>query len=58
MKQTPVILIASKSEAFPTGSQVWGQEAYSQLTTLAGYDVEGVTCFPAAQRVDVRAVLG
>jgi hypothetical protein len=58
MKQTPMTLIASNSEAFPTGSQVWGQEAYGQLTILAGYDVEDVTYFPAAQRVDVRAVLG
>ena len=58
MKQIPMILLASNSEAFPTGSQVWGQEAYGQLTSLAGYDVEDVTYFPAAQRVDVRAVLG
>ena len=58
MKQTSMILSASNSDAFPTGSQVWGQEAYSQLTTLAGYDVEDVTYFPAAQRVDARAVLG
>jgi hypothetical protein len=51
-------LLASNSEEFPTGSQVWGQEAHGQLTTLAGYEVEDVTYFPDAQRVDVRAVLG
>ena len=58
MKQTLMTLLASNNEAFPTGSQVWGQESYGQLTSLAGYDVEDVSYFPAAQRVDVRAVLG
>jgi hypothetical protein len=58
MKQTPMTLIASNSEAFPTGSQVWGQETYGQLTTLAGYDVEDVTYFPAGQRVNIRTALG
>jgi hypothetical protein len=51
-------LLASNNEAFPTGSQVWAQDAHGQLTSLAGYDVEDATYFPAAQRVDVRAVLG
>jgi hypothetical protein len=58
MKQTLMTLLASNNEAFPAGSQVWGQEAYGQLTSLAGYDVEDATYFPAAQRVDVRAALG
>jgi hypothetical protein len=56
MKQTPMTLIASNSEAFPTGSQVWGQETYGQLTTLAGYDVEDVTY--SARHVLVRTALG
>jgi hypothetical protein len=40
------------------GSQVWGQEEQGLLTQLAGYDVEDVTYFYTAHRVDVRTSLG
>jgi hypothetical protein len=57
MKQL-VILIASNSEAFPRGGRVWAEEEQGVLTQLAGLDVEDTTYFGAAQRVDVRTVLG
>jgi hypothetical protein len=58
MKQRYVTLNASNNEEFPVGSQVWGQEEHGLLMQLAGYDVEDVTYFRAAQRVDVRTSLG
>jgi hypothetical protein len=57
MKQL-VSLIASNSEAFPRGGRVWAEEEQGVLTQLAGLDVEDITYFGAAQRVDVRTVLG
>ena len=58
MKRRRVTLNASNNEAYPVGTQVWGQEERGLLTQLAGYDVEDVTYFRAAQRVDVRTSLG
>ena len=58
MKRRRMTLNASNNEAFPVGSQVWGQEEHGLLTQLAGYDVEDVTYYRAAQRVDVRTSLG
>jgi hypothetical protein len=58
MGRIRVTLTASNNEAFPAGSQVWGQEEHGLLTNLAGYDVEDITYFSSAQRVDVRTALG
>jgi hypothetical protein len=58
MKQITIILIASNSEAFPVGSQVWGQQEQGMLTKLAGYDVEDITYFQSSRHVDVRTALG
>ena len=58
MGQTRVTLTASNNQALPVGSQVWGQEEQGLLTQLAGYDVEDITYFGSAQRVDVRTSLG
>ena len=58
MNRKRVTLSASNNAAFPVGSQVWGQEEQGLLTQLAGFDVEDVTYFGAAQRVDVRTALG
>jgi hypothetical protein len=58
MKQAQVTLIASNSEAFPAGSRVWAQQEQSLRTKLADHDVEDITYFPSAQRIDVRTVLG
>jgi hypothetical protein len=58
MNRKRVTLSASNNEAFPVGSQVWGQEERGLLTQLAGFDVEDVTYFGSAQRVDVRTALG
>jgi hypothetical protein len=56
MKQLSMILLASNSEMFPVGTRAWAEEAYGQLTTLAGYEVEVITY--SAQRVSVRTALG
>jgi hypothetical protein len=56
--QQKVILIASNNEAFPIGSEVWGQEEQGLLTSLAGYEVEDITYFCSKQCVDVRTALG
>jgi hypothetical protein len=53
-----VTLIASNNAAFPAGGRVWAQEEQGLLTQLAGLDVEDVTYFRSAQRVDVRTALG
>jgi hypothetical protein len=57
MKQQ-VTLIDSNSAAFPAGSQIWVEEAYRQLTTLADLDVEDVTYCHSTGRVDIRTALG
>jgi hypothetical protein len=58
MEQMQVTLIASNSEAFPAGSRVWAQQEQGLLTKLADHDVEDITYFPSAQRIDVRTALG
>jgi len=58
MEQMQVTLIASNSEAFPVGSRVWAQQDQGLLTKLAGQEVEDITYFASARRIDVRTALG
>ena len=58
MERTRVTLTASNNQAFPVGSCVWLQVEQGSVTSLAGYDVEDITYFNSAQRVDVRTALG
>jgi hypothetical protein len=57
MKQK-VTLLNSNNAAFPAGVRVWAIAEHGQLTKLATLEVEDVTYFRAAQRVDVRTALG
>jgi hypothetical protein len=58
MEQTQVTLLSSNSEAFPVGSRVWAQQEHGLLTKLADHEVEDITYFPSAQRIDIRTALG